>query len=88
MKKRNLKKLSFQKNTISNLQKKTIHHKNGIVGGSANPIICTVIISEMLRCFGEPSGTTDPNTQGCSMECTSGCNDTFTCRDYSCDCIE
>ncbi|PTX59844.1 hypothetical protein C8N46_108157 [Kordia periserrulae] len=86
MKKRKLKKLSFQKNTISNLQGRAIGMIHVAGGASTQP--CVVTLSLVLRCFGDDPGTTDPNTQGCSMECTSGCQDTFTCRDYSCDCIQ
>ncbi|MBC8757163.1 hypothetical protein H2O64_21010 [Kordia sp. YSTF-M3] len=84
MKKKQFKQLSLKKSTISKLQNKITTNANRIVGGT--DIICTIGLSYLLHCF-EDNGTTDPNTQGCSMECTSGCNDTFTCRDHSCDCV-
>ena len=77
MKKRNLRSLSLNKHTISKLN-------SGKAKGGSTP--CTVFLS-MLFCPGGDDDVIINDTVGQSMDCTSTCEETFTCRDWSCDCF-
>ena len=83
MKKKRVKGLNLKKRTISNLNGQKIKGQDGIQGGST--MICTseFVVSLIVRCFIDDDDTITPS-RGCE---TDGCEQTFTCADWSCACL-